>query len=88
MDLNYKEKSLILAGLDELFRTKDWRLHIHLVDLQETIRRQDLEDLMVKLAEGAHNDLDELKDPSIPWRHLDQSPTEARNKLIKEVLNG
>lgn len=73
MNLNYREKSLILAGLDVLFQDKQWKYNIHLVDLQETIRRQDLEDLMVKVAGACHKGLDELKDSSIPPKHAKQS---------------
>lgn len=69
MDLNYLEKSLILAGLDVLFQDKQWKLNTHLVDLQETVRRQDLEDLMVKVAGACHKDLDQGTDKTIPDRH-------------------
>lgn len=69
MNLNYLEKSLILAGLDELFRNRHWRSNIHLIDFDEVLRRQDLEDLMIKVAGACHKDLDELKDNSIPPKH-------------------
>lgn len=69
MNLNYKEKSLILAGLSELNRLRGWKLSLNLVDLQETLQDKDLEDLIEKVAGACHKDLDELKDPTIPQKH-------------------
>ena len=69
MQLNYKEKSLVLAALEALSLDKHWKSSIHLMDLREGLKDQDLSELSEKVAGACHKDLDELKDNSIPWRH-------------------
>lgn len=70
MQLNYKEKSLILAALEEMNRIKNWKSNIMLMDLRETLEDKDIHDLMDKVAGACHDDLDQATDPSIPWRHF------------------
>ena len=69
MELNYKEKSIILAALDELIWVKDWKKNINLVDLQEVVRRQDIENLIDKVAGACHTDLDNGTDQTLTDRH-------------------
>ena len=44
MQLNYKEKSLVLAGLQSLMRDKNWKSDINLMDLRETLSDQEAKD--------------------------------------------
>ena len=69
MNLSYKEKSLLIAGLSELSVTKDWKSSIHLMDLRETLNDTDIDELVEKLVLEAHKDLDQGKCESLTWRH-------------------
>ncbi len=82
MNLNYKEKSIILAALETLNRDKTWMSSIFLMDLREGLNDKDIHDLMDKVAGACHKDLDELKDPSIPIKHS------STGKLYRELTEG
>jgi hypothetical protein len=69
MNLNYKEKSIILAALSNFQRDKFWKSDINLIDLREGLTDRDLIKLTEKVAGACHRDLDELKDPTIPAKH-------------------
>ena len=69
MNLSYKEKSLLIAGLSELAVTKDWKSNIHLMDLRETLKDSDIGELAEKLALEAHRDLDNGTDKTLTKRH-------------------
>lgn len=69
MNLSYKEKSLLIAGLSELAVTKDWKSSIHLMDLRETLKDSDIGALVEKLALEAHKDLDLGIDKTLTGRH-------------------
>lgn len=69
MELNYKEKSIILAALLAYQERKNWRLDLLLVDLRETLTSKDLEFLIDKIAGACHTDLDNGIDESLTDRH-------------------
>lgn len=69
MNLNYKEKSIILAGLCKLSNDKDWKFNLNLVDLRETLTGKDLNELIKKVADACHTDLDEGIDETLTDRH-------------------
>lgn len=78
MNLNYKEKSIILAALVESQNDRSWKTSPFLMDLRESLTDKDLEKIIEKVAGACHTDLDELKDPTIPRKHIEV------NEIMKE----
>lgn len=69
MNLNYREKSIILAALVESKNDRSWKSSPFLMDLREVLSEKDLDNLVDKIAGACHNDLDLAKDPTIPPKH-------------------
>ncbi len=69
MNLNYKEKSIILAALVESQNDRSWKTSPFLMDLRESLTSKDLENLIDKVAGACHTDLDQGTDETLTDRH-------------------